>query len=189
MKEKQPKNKKQKKPPFPPPPKKKRIEETIFSSAGPGEILRNALWHTGDIPGETKMLWKDPRNIGWKSHVAYRWELIHRPLCGLMRMKFYEGEEMVADTGFIIDATLRGRFRVGRKRRRSRGRKRREMEEKEEETRETKKKMQKKKKKKKKKMKEEEEKMKKRATKEKKKKKAKMTKREMKIRGKTKGRG
>jgi len=53
-------------------------------------------------------LWKDPRNVGWKEKVAYRWLLLHRPKIGLIRLRIFEGESMVADSGNIYDSTLRG---------------------------------------------------------------------------------
>lgn len=57
---------------------------------------------------KVKLLWKDPRNVGWREKVAYRWLLLHRPKIGLIRLRIFEGENMVADSGNVFDSTLKG---------------------------------------------------------------------------------
>uniref|UniRef100_A0A8C7YCF2 Thrombospondin 4b n=1 Tax=Oryzias sinensis TaxID=183150 RepID=A0A8C7YCF2_9TELE len=82
--------------------------KAVKSKTGPGEHLRNSLWHTGDTNHQVRLLWKDPRNVGWKDKVSYRWYLQHRPQVGYIRARFYEGTELVADSGVTIDTTMRG---------------------------------------------------------------------------------
>ena len=57
---------------------------------------------------QVKLLWKDPRNVGWKEKVAYRWLLLHRPKIDLIRLRIFEGQNMVADSGNVFDSTLKG---------------------------------------------------------------------------------
>uniref|UniRef100_A0AAQ4PXF3 Thrombospondin 4a n=1 Tax=Gasterosteus aculeatus aculeatus TaxID=481459 RepID=A0AAQ4PXF3_GASAC len=82
--------------------------KVVKSKTGPGEYMRNSLWHTGDTPNQVRLLWKDPRNVGWKDKVSYRWFLQHRPQVGYIRARFFEGSKLVADTDVIIDTSMRG---------------------------------------------------------------------------------
>ena len=42
----------------------------VDSKEGPGEWLRNAMWHTGDTKDHVKLIWQDKSQRGWQSKVG-----------------------------------------------------------------------------------------------------------------------
>lgn len=84
------------------------VLKLVQSETGPGEVLRNALWHKYDTPNEVKILWTDPKKQGWQQRVSYRWYLIHRPKIGLIRFWIYQGTQLITDSGNVFDSTLQG---------------------------------------------------------------------------------
>ncbi|XP_072037690.1 cartilage oligomeric matrix protein-like isoform X2 [Amphiura filiformis] len=82
--------------------------KAVKSDTGPGSMMRNALWHTGDTDRQVKLLWQDSNKAGWKSKTAYRWQVQHRPSVGMIRVKLYEADLLRADSGYLMDTSMRG---------------------------------------------------------------------------------
>ena len=65
-----------------------------------------------DVAGQTKVIWRDPQNQGWKRNSSYRVFIQHRPKTGKINVKIYEGSVEIIDSGDVIDTGLSG-GRVG----------------------------------------------------------------------------
>ncbi|XP_076289321.1 cartilage oligomeric matrix protein-like isoform X1 [Lasioglossum baleicum] len=84
------------------------VLKLVDSNTGPGIHLRNSLWHRDSVPNQTKVLWRDPKKVGWNPRTTYRWQLMHRPRIGLIRFQLYQGANLIADSGDLHDLTLKG---------------------------------------------------------------------------------
>ncbi|CAL4122297.1 unnamed protein product [Meganyctiphanes norvegica] len=84
----------------------------VKSNTGPGLVLDPALWFTGDTPNQVTLLWHDQTETPWEPLVSYRWELIHRPKIGLIRLRFTnvtnDVRQVVVETDNIFDYDMLG---------------------------------------------------------------------------------
>lgn len=82
----------------------------INSISGPSRMLRNVLWHTGNVSNEATLLWKDQQNgHGWHDKTAYRWQLVYMPSKSTMRLKIWRKyNKLMMDSGVIKDPDIRG---------------------------------------------------------------------------------
>ncbi|XP_018343575.1 PREDICTED: cartilage oligomeric matrix protein isoform X2 [Trachymyrmex septentrionalis] len=83
------------------------VMKLVQSDTGPGEMLRNSLWHKEDTPNQVRVLWRES-GISWQPRVSYRWHLLHRPKIGLIRFWVYQGTQQIIDSGNVFDSTLQG---------------------------------------------------------------------------------
>lgn len=80
----------------------------VKSQTGPGEYLRNSLWHDASVKGQTKRLWRDREHKPWKFYTAYRWRLLHRPEIGLIRIRVFKGKRLEVDSGNLFNHDIKG---------------------------------------------------------------------------------
>ncbi|XP_055386338.1 cartilage oligomeric matrix protein-like [Condylostylus longicornis] len=80
----------------------------VNSITGPSSTLGTALWNSNSTKNQVKILWNDPKREGWKQFTSYRWELIHRPTIGLIKLRIYEGNNLILDSPLIYDEEIRG---------------------------------------------------------------------------------
>ena len=77
------------------------------SRTGPykGSVLSDAIRASASVNDETELLWSADNSTapGWREGHSYRFKLVHRPKVGLIRMRLWEGETLIADSGDIID--------------------------------------------------------------------------------------
>ncbi|KAL3841579.1 hypothetical protein ACJMK2_019700, partial [Sinanodonta woodiana] len=84
----------------------------INSNVGLGATFAGALWHSSDTSGQVTLLWQDPDLNGWEPKNSYKWNLIHKPSLGYIRLWLYQKETLIVDSGPVYDNTIKG-GRVG----------------------------------------------------------------------------
>ena len=76
----------------------------VTSSTGPvGTALSDACRQTESVEGQTEVLWITTNTTGWKYDTSYRFNILHLPDQGLIRLKLYEGAALIHESGDIID--------------------------------------------------------------------------------------
>ena len=78
-------------------------------------LFTNQEYHLGSKKGKKANCFEPKQNAQFFFSLFFtfifnfsRWLLLHRPKIGLMRLRIFEGENMVADSGNIFDGTLKG---------------------------------------------------------------------------------
>ncbi|KAK3740783.1 hypothetical protein QZH41_001242 [Actinostola sp. cb2023] len=80
----------------------------VDSDVGPGPALAKALWHSADTANRVTLLWCDPKMEGWQHKTPYQFYVKHRPSVGIIRIKVYQGEKVLTDSGDIFDTRITG---------------------------------------------------------------------------------
>jgi len=85
----------------------------VNSATGPfvGTTMTDAIEEDTSVTDQTEMLWKGPESncigskCGWRPGTSYRFHIKHCPSTGLIRVKLYEENNPLHDTGDIFDTS------------------------------------------------------------------------------------
>ncbi|XP_071121963.1 uncharacterized protein [Mytilus edulis] len=84
----------------------------INSDSGPSQSLAEALWLDTSTDNELTVLWHDPNLVAWSNFTSYKWFLTHNTELGKIRLKIYDINSLLIDSGDIYDTSITG-GRVG----------------------------------------------------------------------------
>merc|ERR1712062_716359 len=65
------------------------------------------------IPNQTEVLWRDDESRGWHSNKEYHWELEHRPLQGVIKVKMFDDGGLIFDTGIVETSPSANKGKLG----------------------------------------------------------------------------
>merc|ERR1711915_31335 len=79
----------------------KRIQVNDTTQTITHSKLLESLRSQDALPGYTVNLWEDPKKGQWASGTPIRWNVVHKPYEGLIRLKMYVNNEQIIDSGDI----------------------------------------------------------------------------------------
>jgi len=78
-----------------------------------GLNMTNAILAPNSVENQTEVIWRDNQPRGWLNNKMYYWHLNYRPLLGQLKLRMFEDNELIFDTGVLQSGVKSKPGRVG----------------------------------------------------------------------------
>ena len=82
----------------------------MTSTTGPSQDLYDALDNSRSVSQQTRVLWRDPKNLSWDHRKSYKFVLSLNAARKKIRVNVYEGSDIIISSPEMFA----GRYRGGR---------------------------------------------------------------------------